>query len=191
MENILTFRLRTLLLSLIVVGVNADEYMGYLGYWKVVKVTAYSPHDRIDGSYHKTKGDQWRWITADGKTDVREHPYGIAVPRRNQTPVLAYGTQVIIPKGFHYIDSRENRVFECDDTGGRISALTRRTGVVHFDLRFKTEAAALQWAKKGITSIKVFVIQGKAPVPIPIVQEVPIDENRYLFPEDPFNIPKD
>lgn len=49
------------------------------GHWVDVIATAYSPEDPLDGAYRSTKG-KWRYITADGRTDVRRNPYGIAVP---------------------------------------------------------------------------------------------------------------
>lgn len=135
-------------------------YMGYKGRWVEVRATAYSPHDPIDSDYHATKG-KWRWKTADGTTDVRREPYGIAVPRIDGEPWLPYGTRVVIPTGYGYVDrSRACRVFTVDDTGGRISTRTRKEGVTYVDLRWKGTADAVKWSGAlGYNVVKIFVIE--------------------------------
>lgn len=132
---------------------------GYTGYWVDVTATAYSPHDPIDGAYHATKGDRWRWITADGRTDVREQPYGIAVPNVGGKPWLPYGTQVIIPTGYDYLDGSRptDRVFRVDDTGSAISKLHKSTGKPHIDLRYATHTWARRWRNKPL---RIFVVTG-------------------------------
>ena len=98
---------------------HGDEYQGWLGHWETVVATAYTPSDPIDDAYHDSKGARWRWITADGVTDVRRHPYGVAVPLRHGEPWLRFGTRVIIPTGLGYLDrSRaDEREFVVDDVG--------------------------------------------------------------------------
>jgi 3D (Asp-Asp-Asp) domain-containing protein len=139
-----------------------ETYAGYTGYWVDTVATAYSPHDPIDGDYHATKG-KWRWITADGKTDVRETPYGVAVPNVGGKPWLPYGTQVIIPHGNGYLDNSRptDRVFRVDDTGSTIGKLHRKTGTPHIDLRFMTNVWARKWSNKPV---RIFVITGVAVV---------------------------
>jgi 3D (Asp-Asp-Asp) domain-containing protein len=83
-------------------------------------------------------------LTADG-TSVRRQPYGVAAdPTR-----LPYGSRVWIPPGLGYLDrSRpddEGRQFTVDDTGGIIRRRTRRTGVLHLDLRFVHHESAVRF----------------------------------------------
>ncbi len=132
------------------------------GHWMDVRATAYSPADPLDSDYRRSKGPRWLHITADGETDVRAEPYGIAVPRRHHAPVLPYGTQVYIPTGYDYLDrSRpEARIFTVDDTGAAISRKTSTTGIIYIDLRFRTSASARAWAgPKGYRDISVFVFE--------------------------------
>ena len=133
------------------------------GRWVTVRATAYSPHDAGDGIYHETKGERWRWITADGRTDVRETPYGIAVPRlAGGRPAWPYGTRVLIPAGQGYLDKGrpEERIFTVDDTGGGIRGKTERSGALHIDLRFRSEASALAFAgPKGWRQMRVLVLE--------------------------------
>jgi len=134
-----------------------EVYDGYIGRWVDVVATGYSPHDPIDGNYHATKG-KWRWITADGETNVLEEPYGIAVPHTRGKPRWRYGTKMIVPVESGYLSTRTNRVFTVDDTGSTISRNTRNKGVVHIDLRFRTTG----WAQKyGTHSIRVFIVESE------------------------------
>jgi 3D (Asp-Asp-Asp) domain-containing protein len=130
-----------------------------------VRATAYSPEDPGDARYRSTKG-AWLHITADGKTDVRTTPYGIAVPRVERdgrlVPLLPYGTRVYIPTGYNYLDrSRpEDRTFTVDDTGGALSRKTKKKGVPYVDLRFKSYRSAKAWAgAQGWRTITIFVIE--------------------------------
>ncbi|MCS6971339.1 MAG: hypothetical protein RMM29_02995 [Planctomycetota bacterium] len=119
------------------------------GRWLTVRATAYSPHDEIDGAYHVRKGARWRWITADGRTDVRRRPYGIAVPRlAGGRPAWPFGTRVYIPLGQGYVDRvrPHDRVFIVDDCGSAIRERTEQTGVLHIDLRFQHEDSARAFA---------------------------------------------
>jgi 3D (Asp-Asp-Asp) domain-containing protein len=109
-------------------------------WWRLRAVTTgYSPHDAVDGAYHATKGERWRWITADAVTDVRDVPYGVAVDPR----ALPYGTTVIVP-GYH-----RGVAVAADDTGGRLRQ-SWSAGVLHLDLRYKTERSALAWGRKQV-----------------------------------------
>jgi 3D (Asp-Asp-Asp) domain-containing protein len=133
------------------------------GRWLTVRATAYSPHDSLDGSYHATKGERWRWITADGQTDVRKQPYGIAVPRLTAgRPAWPYGTRVLIPTGQGYLDQSrpDERLFTVDDTGGAIRGKTERSGVLHIDLRFRTESSARAFGgDAGWRELRVMVLE--------------------------------
>lgn len=148
------------------------------GRWITVRATAYSPHDTLDGEYHASKGARWRWITADGRTDVREQPYGVAVPRLDgRRPALPFGTRIIIPVGQGYLDQsrRDDRIFVVDDSGGAIRAKTIASGILHLDLRYRSEAAARTFGGAlGWRELQVFVIADepraesiRAPDPIP------------------------
>ena len=162
--------MRILLIILVVAYLDSAEeiYAGYIGRWENVVATAYSPHDAIDSNYRETKGDRWRWITADGKTDVRNKPYGIAVPvlrtkLGNLKPMLPFGTKVIIPTGQGYLDNSKpnDRIFEVDDTGNGKEYFKTKNGMMHIDLRYMHTEWALKW---GIKVIKVFIVTGVAPV---------------------------
>ncbi len=128
------------------------------GRWITVIATAYSPKDKIDKNHPHCKDD----FTA-SMTRISKNPYGVAVPMRkdrhgrSSVPVIAdYGTTIYIPSGYGYLDKsrREDRIFVCDDTGGVINSNTRRTGIPHIDLRFKSETDAKKFGKK---KIEIFV----------------------------------
>ena len=130
------------------------------GHWVDAIATAYSPEDPIDGAYRATKG-RWRYITADGSTDIRDEPYGVAVPKVNGRPLWAYGTEVVIPRGLGYVEhAHPDRTFTVDDTGSTITRATSQTGDVHIDLRFRSEASARAWAgPTGHRRIRIWVCE--------------------------------
>lgn len=132
------------------------------GHWLTVRATAYSPHDALDGTYHQSKGERWRWITADGRTDVRRVPYGIAVPLLpGGRPIWPYATRVFIPAGQGYLDrsgSPADRTFAVDDCGGAIRRRTNASGILHIDLRFRHESSARDFGgSQGWRELRVFV----------------------------------
>lgn len=153
--------IRLAILILGAVYVQAQETITYgpwQGYWTKARLSAYSPHDRIDAVYRATKGDRWRWITADGKTDVRISPYGIAAPRS-----IPFGQRIFIPTGHGYLDaSRANpheRCFVVSDRGSAVERGNGSDGCLWLDLRYKTEYSALAF---GVKEAWVFVItEGK------------------------------
>lgn len=154
------------LLLLLALTAQAEEYSGYTGYWMEVCATAYSPHDPIDGKYRAKKG-KWLHKTADGVTDVRTTPYGVAVPLKPSTtvPWLPFGTRLIIPTGYGYLDnSRSNRVFKVDDVGNGKEYFKRDAkNRLHLDFRFRSYASAIEWAgPEGKRIVRVFVITGLA-----------------------------
>jgi hypothetical protein len=173
------------LLMAMVSGVFADEgraegraeYQGWLGRWERVVATAYTPSDPIDDAYHDTKGARWRWITADGTTDVRRHPYGVAVPLRHGEPWWPFGTRLIIPTGLGYLDRcrEQEREFVIDDVGDGAAYFPTEHGHLHIDLRFMDYRDAIHWAgREGKRTIQVFVCEARAPVHeiIPPVHEI-------------------
>lgn len=119
------------------------------GRWVEAIVSAYSPHDELDQAYHATKGAD-RWRTAYG-VDVRATPYGIAAPP------FYRGARVYLPHVSGYlVGSRPlERVFTIDDTGSRITSNTKTTGVLHLDVRYRTEWSALRF---GVTRCWVYVV---------------------------------
>lgn len=144
-----------------------DEFhhRGYKGRWIEVCATAYTPTNAIDSDYHATKG-KYRWKTADGRTDVRRVPYGIAVPLQRRTdkkiPVFPFGTRVIIPSGNGYLDRMrpDDRVFPVDDTSESSKFFYSKNGKLHIDVRFVDDVDAIKWAgPKGYRFIKIFVIE--------------------------------
>lgn len=158
------------LIVLISIAAAQDEYLGYVGRWVDVAATAYSPADPIDSAYHASKGERWRWITADGRTDVRDTPYGIAVPLSNRKPMWAFGTQVIIPPETGYVaKSRPNRLFTVDDVGNGRQYWSHRAGLMHVDLRFKSHDSAIAWAgPAGWRKIRVFLAHRPVEQPPPL-----------------------
>jgi len=141
------------------------HYMGLTGRWVQVCATAYTPTNAIDGAYHATKG-AYRWKTADGKTDVRKIPYGVAVPQqrradRKKVPEWDFGTQIIIPVGYGYLDNirKNERVFSVDDTSESSLFFHSKQGCLHIDVRFVDTKDAIKWAGPlGYRFISVFVI---------------------------------
>lgn len=93
-------------------------------------------------------GSRAAGVTADN-TKVKDEPYGVASDPR----VLPYGTSVWIPPHIGYLDKSRasDREFLVDDTGGYLRTQTRRTGVVHIDLRFKYHSSAKRFGRKNIT----------------------------------------
>jgi hypothetical protein len=153
---------RLLLLSLLgLTHAQAQEVIQYgpwLGYWQQARLSAYSPHDALDREYHESKGERWRWITADGRTDVRTAPYGIAAPS-----TLPFGTRVFVPKGLAYLDetlpSPYDRSLVVDDRGSAIERGALSEGRLWLDLRYRTEYSALAF---GVKDAWVFIITGDA-----------------------------
>lgn len=169
-----------ILFAMLSIAFGDDTYQGYTGRWENVVATAYSPHDGIDSHYHETKGERWRWITADGRTDVRWKPYGLAVPLKPGTlsPWWPFGTKVIIPAGQGYLDQTQpgDRVFAVDDVGNGKEFFKTRRGKLHIDLRYKNTRSALTWGERPL---RVFVVTGIAqpdPVEMPVVCKPAVDE---------------
>lgn len=108
-------------------------------WWYVrATVTAYSPHDKIDSGHPSTKDTKTSTMV-----DWRFNPYGIAADPK----AIPYNTSIYVPG---YLEkSSPNTAYPVDDTGGRMRRSWRR-GVLHIDLRFKTESSAKQWGTKEL-----------------------------------------
>lgn len=143
------------LILALITGAPAAE-----GRWVQAVCTAYSPHDALDAEYRATKGAD-RWRTAYG-VDVRESPYGVAAPSLARSSLgLASGTRIYVPTGEGYLDqSCPCRVFTVDDTGGLITSRTAESGLLHLDLRFRTEYSARRF---GMRVIFVFIYHPEQP----------------------------
>lgn len=149
-----------LLIPLFLLGahVQAQEpettYGPWRGRWILARLSAYSPEDAIDQAYRATKGERWRDICADGRTDVRSEPYGIAAPSG-----IAFGTRVFIPAGYGYLDRCRSglyeRLFTVSDRGGKIGSYQNANGSIALDLRYRTEYSALAF---GVKDAWVFII---------------------------------
>lgn len=144
---------------------DATHYQGFVGRWVTVCATAYTPTNAIDSAYHETKG-AYRWKTADGRTDVRRVPYGIAVPLQRRSdkkiPVWKFGTKVIIPTGYGYLDRLRpsDRVFKVEDTSESEKFFYEKKGCLHIDVRFVDDADAIRWAGPlGYRFITIFVVE--------------------------------
>lgn len=108
-------------------------------WWIAATVTGYSPHDAIDSGHASTRDTKTATMR-----DWRTHPYGIAADPR----ILPYGTHIQVPG---YLEKSEpNTAWEVDDTGGGMRRSWRR-GIVHIDVRFKTEHSARKFGKKDIS----------------------------------------
>jgi hypothetical protein len=159
---------------------HGDEFGGWIGRWEQVVATAYTPSDPLDDAYHATKGERWRWICADGTTDVRRKPYGVAVPLRRGEPAWAFGTRLIIPTGLGYLDRcrADERVFTVDDVGNGSQYFPSEDGLLHIDLRWVDRRDALRWAgPEGKRRIWVFICQQRVPDTIVLKPET-IQGNR-------------
>ena len=132
------------------------QYGPWIGYWQQARLSAYSPHDALDRAYHETKGERWRWITADGRTDVRASPYGIAAPSH-----VLFGTRIFIPRGHGYLDSSmsdpRQRCFLVSDRGSAIERGSGADSRLWLDLRYRTEHSAIAF---GVKDAWVFIITG-------------------------------
>ena len=131
------------------------QYGPWIGYWQQARLSAYSPHDALDRDYHESKG-KWRWITADGRTDVRRSPHGCAAPSH-----VPFGTRVFVPTGLGYLDRTlsgiHQRVIRVDDRGGLIQGQANDGQRLRLDLRYRTEHSALAF---GVKDAWVFIITG-------------------------------
>jgi 3D (Asp-Asp-Asp) domain-containing protein len=102
-------------------------------------VTGYSPHDAIDSGHASTQDTKTATMR-----DWRTHPYGIAADPR----ILPYGTYIQVPG---YLEKSEpNTAWMVDDTGGGMRKSWRR-GIIHIDVRFRTESSARKFGKKTIS----------------------------------------
>jgi 3D (Asp-Asp-Asp) domain-containing protein len=129
-----------------------EVYQGWVGRWVEVVATAYSPIDR----YTRDDTGNPRRLTATGISTKRV-PYGVAV----DPAAIPYGTRIIIPSGNGYLDRLRpaDRSFVADDTGPMITDATRKSGVVHVDLRYIGVPDALRF---GVRRFRVFIVSGPA-----------------------------
>jgi len=160
----MTRPIATLLLTGLLSHGQAQETIQYgpwQGYWIQARLSAYSPHDALDKAYHETKGERWRWITADGRTDTRVSHHGIAAPSGYR-----FGQRIFIPRGLGYLDESRpdahGRVFAVDDRGSAIESGSKSGTRAWLDLRYRTEYSALAF---GIKDAWVFIITSDAKPP--------------------------
>lgn len=108
-------------------------------WWYVrATVTAYSPHDKIDAGRPDTEDTKTATMV-----DWRTSPYGIAADPR----AIPYNTCIYVPG---YLErSSPYTAHPVDDTGGRMRKSWRK-GILHIDLRFKTESSATKWGTKEL-----------------------------------------
>ena len=143
------------------------------GHWIEVAATAYTPTNAIDSVYHAAKGTRWRWILADGHTNAKRTPYGVAVKLTQGgdgrwRPALPFGTRLYVPVGSGYLDrSRpESRVFPIDDGSASSQYDAHVDGRMHIDLRWIDTGDAIRWSgDEGHRMLRVFVIERDAPLP--------------------------
>ncbi len=149
--------IRIILILLGAIHAQAQETVTYgpwVGYWQQARLSAYSPHDALDREYHESKGERWRWITADGRTDVRARPHGIAAPSS-----LPFGTRIFLPTGIGFLETSRtlplDRCFVVDDRGSAIQYGSVSEKRLWLDLRYRTEHSALAF---GVKDAWVFII---------------------------------
>ena len=123
----------------LVVGSIPTERTAFVesSWWRIkCTVTGYSPHDAIDSGHASTKDTKTSTMR-----DWRTHPYGLAADPR----ILPYGTYIQVPE---YLEKSEpNTAWKVDDTGGSMRRSWRQ-GIIHIDVRFKTEHSARMFGKK-------------------------------------------
>jgi 3D (Asp-Asp-Asp) domain-containing protein len=108
-------------------------------WWIHATVTGYSPHDTIDSGHASTQDTKTATMR-----DWRTHPYGLAADPK----ILPYGTYIQVPG---YLEKSEpNTAWMVDDTGGNMRKSWRR-GIIHIDVRFRTESSARKFGKKDIS----------------------------------------
>ncbi len=119
------------------------------GRWVEAVLTAYSPLDE----FTRDDVNNPDRLTATG-VKTATVPYGVAADPRS----LPFGSRVYIPVGLGYLDQSrpEDRSFTADDTGSRVKRNTRRTKVLHLDLRFKSVESAVAF---GVKRAFVFIYE--------------------------------
>ncbi len=141
-------RFTLLLLVALTVAANAasvDTAPG--GRWVEAVLTAYSPLD----DFTRDDVNNPQRLTATG-AKTESVPYNVAADPRT----LPFGSRIYIPTGLGYLDeSRPSaRSFIVDDTGSVVRRKTRRSGILHLDLRFKSvESAVMFGTKKALVFI--------------------------------------
>jgi 3D (Asp-Asp-Asp) domain-containing protein len=120
------------------------------GRWVWATVTAYSPHVRSCGKWSRLG------LTSTG-VQVRsadpDNAYGIAADPK----VIPYGTSIYVPGYWEKLQNNANfipsEMTSVDDTGGGMRQSTRR-GVIHIDIRFRSQSEAVKW---GTKRMKIFI----------------------------------
>jgi 3D (Asp-Asp-Asp) domain-containing protein len=124
-----------------------DQFAGHSGRWVWAVVTAYSPLDSM------TRNDEGnpRRLTATGRA-TGVFPYGVAAdPAR-----LPYGTRVIVPVEMGYMsETMPLEPHVVDDTGSIVKRLSKATGTLHLDVRYRTTWSARRF---GVKEGWVFII---------------------------------
>lgn len=121
------------------------------GRWVHAKVTAYTPWDVIDSNSGYQDG--YTSIMVNTSSTNPNNIYGIAADPR----AIPYGTKVYVPGYWESIRNNKNsiptKMTVIDDTGGALRRSYDR-GIIHIDVRYRTEQAARNW---GVKWMKVFV----------------------------------
>jgi 3D (Asp-Asp-Asp) domain-containing protein len=114
------------------------------GKWVTAIVTAYSPHIRSCGKWSRL-GKTSTGVKV--RTPDPNDAYGIAADPK----VIPYGTKVYVPGYYEMLQNNKTciptEMTEVDDTGGGMRQSARK-GIIHIDVRFRTEKAAKEWGKK-------------------------------------------
>lgn len=114
------------------------------GEWRplIVEATAYCPCKICCGVRAAGR-------TADG-TRTNEYRYGVAVAFPKEIP---YRTPIMIPTGNGYLDQQSptERVWYCDDTGGRLKTEQEEKGITRIDLRFIQHGNAVRFGRRRMT----------------------------------------
>lgn len=129
-----------------------DKVLDPPGEWKKAIVTAYSPHSKSCGKWSKIgKTSTGVCVRSSDPNDV----YGIAADPK----MIPYGTKIYVPGYYEKLQNNKNLIptemNEVDDTGGAMRKAARR-GILHIDIRFRTESEAQRW---GSREMMIFIYE--------------------------------
>lgn len=122
------------------------------GRWRTAIVTAYSPHAKSCGKWSKLgKTSTGVYVRSDDPDDV----YGIAADPK----MVPYGTKIYVPGYFEKLQNNKTLIptemTGVDDTGGAMRKSARK-GILHIDVRFRTQTEAERW---GVREMEVFIYE--------------------------------
>jgi 3D (Asp-Asp-Asp) domain-containing protein len=128
---------------------TTDNYID--GRWIKAKVTAYTPWDEIDSNSGYQDG--YTSTMVDTQSTDPNKIYGIAADPR----AIPYGTKVYVPGYWESLQNNKisvpTKMTIVDDTGGKLRQ-SWNDGILHIDIRYRTNKAAKNW---GVKHIEIFI----------------------------------